>query len=106
MEPKLSTNLFVGHVITTPFRFGDTSRVSLNENSRGAVGEMLLASSGANVGGGDAGLHERSSGLVVQSTWHNISCGFLIHNGSGTVVEVLLSSSGAGVIVVRGSYSL
>jgi len=45
--------LFVGPLIMTPLRFGDTSRVSLNENSGGTVMDVLLVSSGAGVGGGD-----------------------------------------------------
>ena len=88
----------------------------MNENSCGAAElEVLLASSGAGsganiVGAGDAGLHEGSSGLVVQSTWHNISFGFLIHNGSGTGPsvssgsgEVILPPSGTGEVLLASS---
>ena len=60
----------MGPLIITPLRFGDTSRVSLNENSCSAAGvEVLLVSSGAGsgVGGGEGGVHKGSSGLAVQS---------------------------------------
>jgi len=76
----------------------DTSRVSLNENSCGTVVEVLLVSSGDGVGGGDGGLHKGSSGLVVQSTLHNISSGFLVQSsGSGSV------AAGPSVSSVDGS---
>jgi hypothetical protein len=55
----------------TPLRFGDTSRVSLNENPCDAAEvEVLLVSSGVGSGvggGGDGGVHKGSSGLAVQS---------------------------------------
>ena len=77
----------------------------MNENSCGAVVEVLLVSSGAGsgVGGGDGGLHEGPSGLVVQSTWHNISFGFLVHNGSGGIGELILPPSGTGDVLLASS---
>ena len=97
IAPILSTNLFVGPLIITPLRFGDTSRVSLNENPCDAVVEVLSVSSGGDsdvdVGGGDGGVHKGSSGLVVQSTLHNISSGFLVQSsGSGSVDGPSVSS--------------